>query len=197
MYMGTSGGIKVRLRQGHGLPVLAILMSAISGWTLAAQAPAAQSSKTVNAQDRGAKQTPIEYPAPVNLRVLPKTMTGQQVHDLMEAWSSQLNTKCDGCHAYDRNHLGPDGKLALNYADDSKDLKRVARMMVTMMDQINTDYIAKIEGSGVPVSCGTCHRGDIGAQPYEPQKTVELPASETRQVDCAEQELERAAQARR
>lgn len=187
----------MRSRHGRALLVLAALTTAISGWTLAGQVPSAQPSKGVYVQGSGPKQASDQYPAPVNLQALPKTMTGQQVHDLMEEWSRQLNTKCDGCHAYDRNRLGPDGKLALNYADDSKDMKRVARMMVTMTDLINTNYIAKVEGSGVPVSCGMCHRGDIGAQPYEPQKTVELPASEIRQVDCAEQQLEKAAQARR
>ncbi len=186
--------VRIRQRQVWWFP--AMLACAICAWTMAAQAPATQSAKGSTAQGSASNPPAVQYPAPTNLQALPKTMTGQQVHDLMVEWSRDLGTQCDGCHAYDRVHLGPDGKLALNYADDSKDLKRVARMMVTMMDQINTDYIAKIEGSGIPVSCGTCHRGDIGAQPYKPKKTVELPASEIRQVDCAEQQLEKAAQER-
>ena len=180
----------MRSRHAHSLLKVAALATAICGSTLTAQTPAAQPSMTVNAQESAAKETSSEYPAPVNLQALPKTMTGQQVHDLMEQWSRDLNTKCDGCHSYDHNHLGPNGKLALNYADDSKDLKRVARMMVTMMDLINTNYIAKVDGSGVPVSCGMCHRGDIGAQPYDPKKTAELHAREIREVMCAEKEPE-------
>jgi hypothetical protein len=187
--------MKIRKSQVRWLS--AMLAGAICAWTMAAQAPATQSAKGSTAQGSTSNPPAPQYPAPTNLQALPKTMTGQQVHDLMEEWSRQLNTTCDGCHAYDRNHLGPDGKLALNYADDSKDMKRVARMMVTMMDLINTNYISKVEGSGVPVSCGMCHRGDIGAQPYEPRKAVDLPAREIHQVDCAEQELEKAAQARR
>lgn len=137
---------------------------------------------------------PRSFPAPTNLQALPKTMTGQQVHDLMEQWSRELGTQCDACHTVDRTRMGPDGRQALNFADDSKDLKRVARMMVTMVDLINTNYVAKAHGSGVPVSCGMCHRGELGAEPYEPTKKVDLPESVIRAVDHAEQELQKPTQ---
>ena len=35
-----------------------------------------------------------------------------------------------------------------------------------MTEEINQKYIAKIDGSGVPVNCGTCHRGHMGPEPF-------------------------------
>jgi len=48
-------------------------------------------------------------------------------------------------------------------------MKSVARIMYTMTDEINTRYIARIDGSGVPVTCGTCHRGKMGPEPFANQ----------------------------
>jgi hypothetical protein len=39
--------------------------------------------------------------------------------------------------------------------------------MFKMMEQINVDYIGKIDSSGEPVTCGTCHRGHLGPEPYK------------------------------
>lgn len=182
----------MRSRHARTLLTAAVLATAICGWTLMAQAPPTPQSTASTPANTGSKQPSEQYPAPTNLQALPKTMTGQQVHDLMEQWSRDLNAKCDACHAYNHRHLGPDGKPVLNYADDSKDLKRVARMMVTMTDQMNTNYIAKVHGSGVAVSCGMCHRGEIGAEPYAPTQTVKVSEREIQQVDCAEQQWQKA-----
>ena len=32
--------------------------------------------------------------------------------------------------------------------------------------EINANYISKIDGSGAPVTCGTCHRGHFGPEPF-------------------------------
>lgn len=100
-------------------------------------------------------------PPPTNLQVLPKTMTGEQVHELMHSWEAALGTECSTCHAADPKNLGPNGKPRLNFADDSKPEKTTARLMARMVDEINTQYIGKIENSGKPVGCGTCHRGHL------------------------------------
>jgi len=34
--------------------------------------------------------------------------------------------------------------------------------MYTMTEDINQRYIARIDGSGMPVTCGTCHHGHVG-----------------------------------
>ena len=104
------------------------------------------------------------YPAPTNLKVLPKNLSGNEVHKTMETWAGSLNVHCNFCHAPDPNNLGPNGRPRLNFADDSKTEKKVARLMYTMMQQVNQDYISKVmdmetDDMGSLVSCGTCHRG--------------------------------------
>jgi len=104
------------------------------------------------------------YPAPTNLQVLPKNLTGQQVHEIMEGVAGSLGVHCDFCHAADPKNLMPNGRPRLNFADDSKDDKKIARIMITMTQQINADYISKAsamdpDAMGMKVTCGTCHRG--------------------------------------
>ena len=175
--------------------ILNAALAAVLATALCAGPMTAQNATSQPALPAAASNAlPRTFPAPTNLQALPKTMTGQQVHDLMEQWSRELGTQCDACHTVDRTRMGPDGRLALNFAEDSKDLKRVARMMVTMVDLINTNYVAKAHGSGVPVSCGMCHRGELGAEPYEPTKKVDLPESVIHAVDHAERELQKPTQ---
>jgi len=104
------------------------------------------------------------FPSPTNLKVLPKDTTGQQVRDMMETWSGSLGVHCDTCHMADAKNPGPNGRPRMKFADDSKPDKQIARIMYTMTQQINADYISKAmdmdkDGEGKPVTCGTCHRG--------------------------------------
>lgn len=111
-----------------------------------------------------------DEPAPTNLKVLPKTMTGEQVHDLMHKWEASLGAECSTCHAADPKNIGPNGKPRLNYADDSKPEKNTARLMFKMVEDINSNYVSKVENSGVGVSCGTCHRGHLDPPIFTPVK---------------------------
>jgi hypothetical protein len=134
----------------------------------------------------GAAQTPVDrgkspennaqrvYPAPTNLRVLPKEMTGQQVHDLMEQWRVELGVRCSACHGEDEDNVVPAGPRRSRFPDDSQPMKGVARLMYTMTEQINRDFISKVEGSGLPVTCGTCHRGRVSPEPAFVAPTVQL-----------------------
>ncbi len=115
------------------------------------------------------------YPAPTNLKVLPKDSTGLEVQRAMERWQRSLGTHCDSCHAENAEAVGPDGKPLLNYASDAKPMKAVARAMVAMTEEINRTYLARIDTSGVPVTCGTCHRGHLGPEPF-PAPPAQLPA---------------------
>jgi len=109
---------------------------------------------------------PRVFPAPTNLQVLPKNLTGQQVHDIMENWEAALGSHCSTCHTADPKNIGPNGKPRLNFADDSRPEKQTARRMFAMTEEINGNYISKIDNSGAPVSCGTCHRGHLGPEPF-------------------------------
>lgn len=103
-------------------------------------------------------------PGPTNLQVLPKNLTGQQVHEIMQSFAGSLGVHCDFCHAADTKNLMPNGRPRMDFADDSKDNKKIARIMIAMTQQINADYISKAktldtDSMGMTVTCGTCHRG--------------------------------------
>jgi hypothetical protein len=103
-------------------------------------------------------------PAPTNLQVLPKDLTAMQVRQIMGTWAGSLGVHCDFCHAADPSKKMPNGRPMMNFADDSKDDKKIARIMIAMTQQINADYISKAktldpDSMGMTVTCGTCHRG--------------------------------------
>jgi hypothetical protein len=114
----------------------------------------------------GGPPQPRNFPAPTNLKVLPKNLTGQQVRDIMEKWEGSLGAHCNTCHTADPNNVGPNGRPRLNFADDSKPQKATARLMYTMTEGINRDYVMKIEGAETPVACGTCHRGHLDPEAF-------------------------------
>jgi hypothetical protein len=143
--------------------VLALFASAFFAVATIAQAPQSQ-TPAASSQPPEAHNHP--HAAPTNLKVLPKTLTGEQVHEIMEQWEGALGAHCSTCHTADPSHIGPNGRPRLNYADDSKPEKATARLMYTMIEEINRNYIAQIESSETPVTCGTCHRGHLGPEPF-------------------------------
>jgi hypothetical protein len=145
------------------LPAAAVALAAAFAVSTFAQTPPPQKPAG------GAPPHHHEEPEPTNLKVLPKTMTGEQVHELMHKWEAALGTECSTCHAADPKKLGPNGKPALNFADDSKKEKAAARLMYKMVDDINSQYVSMIDNSGIPVTCGTCHRGHLTPEPFVPK----------------------------
>ncbi len=128
------------------------------------------------AQDASATKPPAHTaPAPTNLKVLPKNLTGSQVHEIMEGWADEIGGDCSTCHVRNPNDIGPNGKPRFNFADDSKEEKRTARVMYTMLESINADYVGKVPNSGMPVSCGTCHRGHLSPPPFSDSDSDESP----------------------
>ena len=105
------------------------------------------------------------YPAPTNLKVLPKNMTGQQVHDRMVRWGGELGVRCSACHDEEEDNVVSGGPPRPRFANDSKPMKEIARLMYTMTEEINSGFSAKIDNSGMPVTCGTCHQGRISPEP--------------------------------
>jgi hypothetical protein len=137
-----------------------------------ADQPAAQAGPNPPAAEGGQEGMPPEgagrpmrnFPPPTNLKVLPKDLSGREVRDIMQKWAGSLGVHCDFCHVADPHKVGPNGRPRLNFPDDSKPEKKIARIMYTMTQQINMDYISKAmdldkDNMGLPVTCGTCHRG--------------------------------------
>jgi len=141
-------------------PVAALALSAAIAF---AATVAAQTPQAAPAEGSAPAAHPHQHPAPTNLKVLPKSTTGDKIHDIMENWAGSLGVHCDNCHAADPKNLGPNGKPRLNFADDSKEDKDKARLMYKMTEDINKNYISMIADEKNPsdtkVSCGTCHRG--------------------------------------
>lgn len=96
------------------------------------------------------------HPKPVNLQVLPKDLTGDQVMDIMHHFTGELGVECDYCHAVNpaTHHLDP--------AADTNPVKDRARLMIRMNMDINQHFIAELQNPPATnkVSCGTCHRGN-------------------------------------
>jgi hypothetical protein len=139
--------------------LVAVLLAAARAQT----APAAAAGSPAPAHEHS-------HPAPTNLKVLPKDMTGDQVHELMHQWAADLGVNCKTCHVENPKDIGPNGRPRMNYADDSRHEKASARVMYTMVEEINTNYLSKIESSGMPVTCGTCHQGHLNPEPYNPEE---------------------------
>lgn len=142
------------------LPSSAVALLGAAVFVCASIAQAPQSAPP--AAPGGAPHT---YPAPTNLKVLPKNLTGQQVHEIMEGYEAALGQHCSYCHAADPKNVGPNGRPRLNFASDEKGEKKMARVMISMTDEINKNYVAKVAAmdempeKAPPVTCGTCHQG--------------------------------------
>jgi hypothetical protein len=78
-----------------------------------------------------------------NLKLLPKTITKEEMKRVMKAQSRDLGVDCEHCH-------DPD-----DMAKDT-DHKKIARSMMKMTAEINTKWI---KDKDAQVTCGTCHQG--------------------------------------
>lgn len=118
---------------------------------------------------------PHKFPAPTNLKVLPKHLTGAQVRDVMHHWAGDLGVECDTCHApYADGRKGPNGRPELDFPLDVKPEKKMARIMYKMMEQDKKNYVTKVaamdpkSSTAAPLTCGTCHRGNLHPTAYQP-----------------------------
>jgi len=94
-----------------------------------------------------------------NLKVLPKDMSMQEIHDVMRVYSKSLGVHCDFCHV---NHEVEGQKPKMDFAADDKPEKEIARDMIRMVEGINKNYISKMgDHTLTPVMCVTCHNGRV------------------------------------
>jgi len=103
---------------------------------------------------------------PKNIQALPKTVTGQDLRRIMFSYTGGLGVRCTYCH------VGEEGKdfSTFDFAADSKPAKAKARTMITMVQTVNTQFLAKLDDgkpAGMEVSCATCHRGVSSPLPLE------------------------------
>jgi photosynthetic reaction center cytochrome c subunit len=95
-----------------------------------------------------------------NLQVLPKNIDRQQLVATMRGFATSLGVRCTYCHVGPRDDAPLD---SLDFANDDKRTKRVARAMLHMVQHINGEHLQEVpEPRATPrieVRCITCHRG--------------------------------------
>ena len=89
-----------------------------------------------------------------NLEVLPKDISKDKLTAIMLAFSGGLGVRCTFCHVEKKDGEG------VEFAKDDKPEKGDARLMLKMVNDINTGTLQKISDAGMrQVTCETCHRG--------------------------------------
>jgi len=101
---------------------------------------------------------------PINLRVLPKSMSGNDVDKLMHQYQRYLGQPCAYCH-----EENPETKQ-LDFASDENPMKDTARLMIAMTNDLNIKYLAQLGDRryAEPFTCGNCHRGQVQPPAFEP-----------------------------
>jgi Photosynthetic reaction centre cytochrome C subunit len=137
------------LAAGILLSSFALLAPAALGQdeTLLSQAPA---------QSQAHARRPL--PKPTNLKVLPKDISPEELVKIMRGYAGSLGVECSFCHAPAQS------AHRLDFASDAKPDKAIARIMIQMTHDMNTQYMAQVhDPDATPeekhVTCGTCHRG--------------------------------------
>jgi tetratricopeptide (TPR) repeat protein len=94
-----------------------------------------------------------------NLTTLPATTSGKDLQRTMFGFTSALGVRCTYCH------VGEEGKdfKEFDFVSDVKPAKNKARLMIKMVKNINTQFLAGLHEDNTPsvsVNCQTCHRGN-------------------------------------
>lgn len=118
-----------------------------------------------------AAQAPGHWPPDslINTKVFPHSTPVMQVVGAMRNITGALGVRCQFCHVEREPAAGaPTGPGAggpfqnFTFKADDKDNKKIARVMLRMMDSINTKFLVSIPNRDDPptnVNCATCHRG--------------------------------------
>jgi hypothetical protein len=97
---------------------------------------------------------------PTNLKILPKNISGEELHAIMRGYSQSLGVRCGFCHVSEQ--VEGQQRAKFDFASDNKREKKVARNMMLMVQAINENYIDKMIGTDHPlehITCVTCHMG--------------------------------------
>ncbi|MCW3124336.1 MAG: c-type cytochrome [Flavipsychrobacter sp.] len=97
---------------------------------------------------------------PVNLKVLPKDISNEELHNIMRSYSLALGVRCGFCHT--GKQIEGQQRMKMDFAADDKHEKIVAREMMKMTAAINANYIDKMPREGralEQITCVTCHNG--------------------------------------
>lgn len=102
--------------------------------------------------------TPKPHGKPENLKVLPKDISEEELHNVMRDYSRALGVRCNFCH--ESQKIEGQERPKYDFASDKLEEKSTAREMMKMTEALNKKYMSKIEeGKLRPVTCVTCHNG--------------------------------------
>lgn len=162
---------------------VSLVAASIFSTVHAAQEP--QAAPAAAAPAAGGQPPQRKFPKPTNLKVLPEDTTGAQVRDIMRKWEGDMGAECSTCHAEYADHRKNErGQPQLDFANDDKPEKKMARIMYKMTEDIKADSIKKVKDldedakdmnhpKPAELTCGTCHRGKIDPEAYIPPKRQE------------------------
>lgn len=107
--------------------------------------------------------TPPEWE---NLKVLPQDISKDSLKHLMRNYSTALGVKCNYCHVPKK-----DDPTKLDFPNDDKIEKEIARGMIEMTDEINEKYFQPHFPDPKPeqvqvANCVMCHRGAANPEKY-------------------------------
>lgn len=103
-----------------------------------------------------------------NLKVLPKDIGKRDLINMMKGATRGLGVRCTFCHVGEGDDLS-----TFDFASDDKSHKVKARVMFSMVRQINEEFLPKVaDKSEHPheVTCITCHNGNEHPQLLRPPK---------------------------
>jgi hypothetical protein len=106
----------------------------------------------------------VPHRKPVNIKVLTKDITATDLGKIMKRFEADLGVKCGHCHVEDPN------THKFDYASDENPAKNTARLMITMMKDINEKYLPLLGGDSRyanHVTCGSCHQGQSSPPAFD------------------------------
>ena len=90
---------------------------------------------------------------PKNIKVLPDSIRGPRLGQVMRGFTGALGVRCEYCH------VGQGDLSNFDFASDEKPTKQKARVMLTMLQAINGTHLAELGEKRMTVTCSTCHHG--------------------------------------
>lgn len=130
-----------------------------------------------------------------NLRVFPEDIPRAELIGEMRQFAFALGVRCNFCHVGE----DPNDLTGYDFAADEKDMKRVARAMLAMRNEINGPLLAATgREDRLAVGCATCHRGirrpvQLSDEILEIVRTDGAEAAEARYRELREEYYGRAA----
>jgi len=101
-----------------------------------------------------------------NLRILPGAITRPELVAIMREYTSAVGGRCSTCHMVSDALDQPID----DFASDAKGTKQRARVMMEMVNRINTSTLTSLPDRREPnidVTCDTCHGGIARPEPIE------------------------------